>query len=126
VTTRPPADVRMPVAEIDTLALVVDLDAYEHNLDRMAAWLTGTPVRLRGHAKIHKCPVVALHQIARGAEVAVCVADPGNVRDLGEAARTFSVRLPVFVEIDVEMSRCGVAPGEPALALAATGGAERT
>jgi D-serine deaminase-like pyridoxal phosphate-dependent protein len=162
MTTRPPADVGMPAADIDTPALVVDLDAYERNLDRMAASLAGTPVRLRGHAKTHKCPVVALHQIARGAvgsccqkvgeaeamvyggvrnvlvsnevvgaskiarlmglarqaEVSVCVDDPGNVRDLDQAARAFGVRLPVLVEIDVGMGRCGVAPGEPALALA--------
>ena len=51
MTTRPPADVGMPVAEIDTPALLVDLDAYERNLDRMAASLAGTPVRLRGHAR---------------------------------------------------------------------------
>ena len=71
MTTRPPADVGMSVADIDTPALVVDLDAYEHNLDLMAASLAGTSVRLRGHAKSHKCPEVALHQIAAGA-VGVC------------------------------------------------------
>ena len=72
MTTRPPAEVGMPVAEIDTPALVVDLDAYEHNLDLMAATLRGTAVRLRGHAKTHKCPTVALHQIARGAVGSCC------------------------------------------------------
>jgi D-serine deaminase-like pyridoxal phosphate-dependent protein len=159
----------MPVAGIDTPALVVDLDAYERNLDRMAASLAGTSVRLRGHAKTHKCPVVALHQIARGAvgsccqkvseaeamvyggvrsvlvsnevvgaqkitrlaalarqaEVAVCVDDAGNVRELDDAARAFGVRLPVLVEIDVGATRCGVAPGEPALALARHVAAQR-
>ncbi len=69
--TRPPAEVGMPVAEIDTPALVVDLDAYERNLDRMAGWAARARVRLRPHAKTHKCPVIALHQIARGA-VGVC------------------------------------------------------
>jgi D-serine deaminase-like pyridoxal phosphate-dependent protein len=69
--TRAPADVGMPVADIDTPALVVDLDAYERNLDRMASFLAGRSVRLRPHAKTHKCPVVALHQVARGA-VGVC------------------------------------------------------
>lgn len=39
--TRPPAEVGMSVADIDTPALVVDLDAYERNLDRMAAWFAG-------------------------------------------------------------------------------------
>ena len=69
--TRPPADVGLPATEIDTPALVVDLDAYERNLDRMARALAGQPVRLRPHAKTHKCPVVALHQVARGA-IGVC------------------------------------------------------
>jgi len=72
MTTRAPAEIGMSVAEIDTPALVVDLDAYEHNLDLMAASLAGTPVRLRGHAKTHKCPIVALHQIARGAVGSCC------------------------------------------------------
>ena len=71
IHTRPPADVGAPADQIDTPALVVDLDAYEKNLDRMAAHLRGRPVRLRPHAKTHKCPVIALRQIARGA-VGVC------------------------------------------------------
>ena len=169
MTTRPPADVGMPVADIDTPALVVDLDAYEHNLDLLAASLAGTAVRLRGHAKTHKCPTVALHQIARGAvgsccqkvseaeamvaggvrnvlvsnevvgrrkierliglarqaEIMVCVDDPGNVDDLDAAARAAGVRLPVLVEIDVGNLRCGVAPGEPAVALARHVAAQR-
>ena len=65
------ADIGTPADQIDTPALVVDLDAYEKNLDRMAAQVRAWPVRLRPHAKTHKSPVVALHQIARGA-VGVC------------------------------------------------------
>ncbi len=38
--------------------------------------------------------------------------------DLNEAALAFDVRLPVLVEINVGMDRCGVEPGEPALTLA--------
>jgi hypothetical protein len=69
--TRPPAAIGMPVDRIDTPALVVDLDAYTRNLDHMARFVGGQRVRLRPHAKTHKCPVVALDQIARGA-VGVC------------------------------------------------------
>ncbi len=69
--TRPPAEVGIPAADIDTPALVVDLDAYERNLDRMAAFMARQSARLRPHAKTHKCPVIALHQVARGA-VGVC------------------------------------------------------
>ena len=60
-----------PVAAIDTPALVLDLDAFERNLERMAAALRGTKVRLRAHAKAHKCPEVARRQVALGA-VGIC------------------------------------------------------
>jgi D-serine deaminase-like pyridoxal phosphate-dependent protein len=58
--------------EIDTPALVVDLDAFEFNLDRMAALLAPTGAKLRAHAKTHKSPVIAKLQMARGA-VGQCV-----------------------------------------------------
>jgi D-serine deaminase-like pyridoxal phosphate-dependent protein len=59
------------VAAIDTPALVLDLDAFERNLERMAAALRGTSVRLRAHAKAHKCPEIARRQVALGA-VGIC------------------------------------------------------
>jgi D-serine deaminase-like pyridoxal phosphate-dependent protein len=58
--------------EIDTPALVIDLDAFEYNLDHMAALLAPTGVKLRAHAKTHKSPVIAKLQMARGA-VGQCV-----------------------------------------------------
>lgn len=57
--------------EVDTPALVLDLDAFERNLQRMADALRGRDVRLRAHAKSHKCPDIALRQVALGA-VGVC------------------------------------------------------
>jgi 3-hydroxy-D-aspartate aldolase len=68
----PPAQPGMREDEIDTPALVLDLDAFEHNLDRMAALLAPTGVKLRAHAKTHKSPVIAHQQIRRGA-VGQCV-----------------------------------------------------
>jgi 3-hydroxy-D-aspartate aldolase len=68
----PPAEPGMPEAAIDTPALVLDLDAFEANLARMAALLAPTGARLRAHAKTHKCPVIAHRQIAAGA-VGQCV-----------------------------------------------------
>jgi D-serine deaminase-like pyridoxal phosphate-dependent protein len=68
----PPAQPGMSEYEIDTPALVIDLDAFEHNLDRMAALLAPTGAKLRAHAKTHKSPVVALQQMRRGA-VGQCV-----------------------------------------------------
>lgn len=66
-----PAQVGDPVEGIETPALLLDLDAYEHNLDRMATIIAGHDVRLRPHAKTHKSPEIALDQIKRGA-VGIC------------------------------------------------------
>src|SRR6266566_4755614 len=71
MTTRPPAEIGMSLDEVDTPALIVDLDAFERNLRRLADRVQGTDVRLRPHAKTHKCPVIALKQIELGA-VGVC------------------------------------------------------
>src|SRR6201996_2515651 len=68
----PPAQPGMREDEIDTPALLIDLDAFEFNLDRMAALLAPTGVKLRAHAKTHKSPVIAKLQMARGA-VGQCV-----------------------------------------------------
>jgi D-serine deaminase-like pyridoxal phosphate-dependent protein len=38
------------VSAVDTPALVLDLDAFERNLQRMADALAGSGVRLRAHA----------------------------------------------------------------------------
>ncbi len=72
MTTRPPAEIGMSLDEVDTPALVIDLDPFERNLRRLADRVRGTGVRLRPHAKTHKCPVIALKQIELGA-VGVCV-----------------------------------------------------
>jgi D-serine deaminase-like pyridoxal phosphate-dependent protein len=68
---RPPARPGDPVAMIETPALVVDLDPFEHNLDLMANAVRGADVALRPHAKSHKCPEIAKLQVARGA-VGIC------------------------------------------------------
>ena len=68
----PPAKPGMCEDEVDTPALLIDLDAFEFNLDTMQAALAGTGARLRAHAKTHKCPTIAQLQIARGA-VGQCV-----------------------------------------------------
>ena len=77
MTTRPPAEIGMPLDEVDTPALLVDLDAFERNLARLPQRISGGNVRLRPHAKTHKCPVIALQQVARGA-VGVCVQKVGE------------------------------------------------
>ncbi len=67
----PPALPGEPLEAIDTPSLVLDLDAFERNLDLMQERASQAGVKLRPHAKAHKCPDVARAQIARGA-VGVC------------------------------------------------------
>jgi 3-hydroxy-D-aspartate aldolase len=67
----PPAQPGNSLNEVDTPALLLDLDAFERNLDRLDASLRGSSVRVRPHAKSHKCPEIALRQLARGA-VGIC------------------------------------------------------
>ena len=67
---KPPAEVGMRLEEVDTPALILDLDAFETNLKRLNDAI-GKRVRVRAHAKTHKCPEVARRQIAAGA-VGVC------------------------------------------------------
>jgi D-serine deaminase-like pyridoxal phosphate-dependent protein len=61
-----------PVSAIETPALVIDLDAMQRNLSRMADFARGQGMRLRPHAKMHKSATIAKMQMAAGA-VGVCV-----------------------------------------------------
>jgi D-serine deaminase-like pyridoxal phosphate-dependent protein len=162
MTTRPPAEIGMSLDEVDTPALVIDLDAFERNLRRLPERTAGRPVKARPHAKTHKCPVIALKQVelgavgvcvqkvseaeamvyggvrdvlvtnevvgrqklrrltalAQSARVGVCADDVSQVHALEAAAGEAGVTLPVYVEVNMGGNRCGVEPGEPALALA--------
>ncbi|HSI55900.1 MAG TPA: DSD1 family PLP-dependent enzyme [Ramlibacter sp.] len=60
------------VNEIDTPALVIDLDAMKRNLARMAEFAKKHGVRWRPHAKMHKSATLARLQVQAGA-VGVCV-----------------------------------------------------
>ncbi len=67
----PPAQPGDAVAAIDTPALVVDLDAFERNLDLMSNAVRGSGLALRPHAKSHKCPEIARAQVERDA-IGIC------------------------------------------------------
>jgi D-serine deaminase-like pyridoxal phosphate-dependent protein len=58
--------------EIDTPALLLDLDAMERNLTKMARFFAGGPTRLRPHYKNHKCPALARRQMEAGAIGMTC------------------------------------------------------
>ncbi|MEG1042232.1 MAG: hypothetical protein RSE94_20155, partial [Pseudomonas sp.] len=48
------------VKRIDTPALVIDLDAMDRNIERMARFAQQHGVFWRPHAKLHKCAHIAL------------------------------------------------------------------
>jgi 3-hydroxy-D-aspartate aldolase len=66
-----PALPGMAEADIQTPCLVLDLDALERNIAKMAAYAADKGMRLRVHGKMHKSVDVAKLQIAAGA-VGVC------------------------------------------------------
>ena len=156
--------------EILTPALLLDLDRFERNLQRMAEHARKAGKHLRPHAKTHRCPEIARRQIAAGAlgvacaklgeaevmagagirgllitteivspgaiarlmalvrqapDTMVVVDHPDNVAALGRAATVSGVVVDVLVDVDVGGRRTGVAPGEPALALARAVAAQR-
>jgi len=60
-------------ADLPTPALLVDLDAFDANVKRMADHCKKAGVGFRPHAKTHKCPEIAKRQVAAGA-LGICVA----------------------------------------------------
>lgn len=60
----------MRIAELQTPALLVDVQALDHNLATMARALPGP--RLRPHVKAHKCTALARQQAAAGHRAFTC------------------------------------------------------
>jgi len=151
------------VAQIDTPALLVDLDRMEENLRSMQVRADAWGVKLRPHTKTHRTPELAKLQVRFGARgitvaklgeaevmaaegledifianeivgplklrrlkalhsgisrLAVGVDHPEHVRMLGEFFEDPSDLLDVMIDVETGDPRTGVAPGEPALALA--------
>ena len=73
----------MRIEELDTPAVVIDLDIMERNLARMAGYTKSKNIALRPHTKTHKIPDIAKAQIAGGAG-GIVVAKPGEARVMAE------------------------------------------
>jgi len=71
----------VPVEELDTPALLVDLDVAEANIRKLQATVERNGSAARPHVKTHKSPFWAEKQIAAGA-VGVCVAKVGEAEAL--------------------------------------------
>jgi D-serine deaminase-like pyridoxal phosphate-dependent protein len=57
----------MHISELETPAVIVDLDVMDQNLARMADYCRANKLLLRPHTKTHKIPELAKRQIASGA-----------------------------------------------------------
>jgi D-serine deaminase-like pyridoxal phosphate-dependent protein len=152
----------LPLDQLETPALCLDIDAYRRNVARMVDFISRHGLAWRPHMKGQKAPELARLALRAGATGVTCatvyeaetMALAGitgillanqiagarklarlarlqhitpvlaatdslpHARALDHAARQFGVRIPVLIEVDLGMNRCGVAPGEPALHLA--------
>jgi D-serine deaminase-like pyridoxal phosphate-dependent protein len=71
-------------SEIDTPALLIDLDVMEGNIEEMARFFRSVPAGLRPHEKTHKCPIIAHKQIEAGA-IGITCAKLGEAEVMVEA-----------------------------------------
>jgi 3-hydroxy-D-aspartate aldolase len=85
-------------ARLQTPALVLDLDAFERNVDRMMAHARAQRLAVRPHAKTHKSVEIAKRQIAAGA-VGICTAKLGEAEALAAGGiESILVTSPVVSE----------------------------
>ena len=69
----------MRIQDLDTPAIVIDLDIMERNLERVAGYSRQHSLRLRPHTKTHKIPALGRKQIELGA-VGLTVAKTGEAQ----------------------------------------------
>jgi D-serine deaminase-like pyridoxal phosphate-dependent protein len=120
--------------ELVTPALVLDIDAAQRNIDRMASRIRELPAGIRPHIKVHKNPELARRQMAAGA-LGLCtatvweamvmfeagiddlfvvntIAGPDKIKALAELARDARIRVAVDDATNAEaLSRAAVAAG---------------
>src|ERR1041384_7308054 len=77
----------MLISELETPAVVFDLDVVDQNLVRMAAYCREHKLALRPHTKSHKIPELAQRQIASGA-IGITVAKLGEAEVMLNAGIT--------------------------------------
>lgn len=106
----------LAVSAIDAPALVVDLDAMERNIARLADYARERGLRLRPHAKTHKSAWIAAQQVAAGA-VGVCVQKTSEAEALVDAGAS-NVFITNQVIDAAKLARVAVLAGRCTLGLA--------
>jgi D-serine deaminase-like pyridoxal phosphate-dependent protein len=92
----------MEIAELDTPALLVDLDIMEHNLRNVAEYTRQHRLRLRPHTKTHKSPLIGKRQLESGA-VGLTVAKVSEAEVmLGAEATDMLVAFPIIGHTKLE------------------------
>lgn len=116
IAVPPVAKVGDALAQIATPSLVLDLDAFDANIERMASAAAARGVAVRPHAKAHKSTSIARAQMAAGA-VGVCCqkvteaipfvnAGIGNIHISNEFVGEARVALAVAMAARVTLSVC--------------------
>ncbi|PHR91160.1 MAG: alanine racemase [Blastopirellula sp.] len=67
-----PAKFGMSEKDIQTPCLIVDLDAFEKNVETMRAYCKNSGMRHRVHGKMHKSADIAHYQIDKGDAIGIC------------------------------------------------------
>ena len=80
----PPAHPGDPLSAVDTPALVLDLDASDANIAALHRQASAAGLAVRAHGKAHRCPELALRQIAAGA-IGLCVQKVGEAEGFAAA-----------------------------------------
>src|SRR3954468_21676999 len=83
----------MALTDIETPALLVDLDVMERNLSRAASYAAQHGLALRPHVKTHKSSRIAARQVELGA-VGVTCATPFEAEVMAKVADNILVAYP--------------------------------
>jgi len=88
----------MNIAELDTPAVLIDVDVMEGNLQRMADYCRQKSLNLRPHTKTHKIPAFARRQVELGA-TGITVAKLGEAEVMAAAGlNDILIAYPIFGE----------------------------
>ena len=86
----------LPIDQLETPAVVVDLDVLEANIARLAGYSQRHRLRLRPHTKTHKIPTIAQMQVAAGSH-GITVAKAGEADVMANAGLdNILLAYPVF------------------------------
>jgi len=95
----------MKISDLDTPALLIDIDVMERNLARVASYARQHDLRLRPHTKTHKIPALARRQIELGAAgITVAKTTEAEVM-LGAAPADLLIAYPVIGAAKLERLR---------------------